>query len=210
MFPIALDLTRLPVLLTGQGELLLKRLAHLDEAKAQRLVVFCEEPSEALKRAAGNRLVEKLPNGNDIRDYQIVMVAGLVRKQAEAIVASARALGRLVNVEDINELCDFYFTANVRRGDLVIAVSTSGASPTLARKIRDTIGTLFGAEWVQRVREMAELRKAWKAQGKDMAQLIEHSERHLQEKGWLVLQSLPHMSSPLPPQGGGDKKGEAA
>src|SRR5689334_108702 len=102
MFPIALDLTRIPILLIGQGELLEKRRCQLTEYGAAHFVDTMEQAI-------------------------IVMVAGLPREQAERIVKQAHDRGKLVNVEDIHDLCDFYFTANVRRGDLVIAVSTCGA-----------------------------------------------------------------------------------
>ena len=115
----------------------------------------------------------------------VIMVAGLPREQAEQIVELAHAAGKLVNVEDINDLCDFYFTANVRRGDLVIAVSTSGASPTLARKIRDIIAGMFGEEWASRTQEIFQARKRWKAEGSDMKNVVENTDRMLAQKGWL-------------------------
>jgi siroheme synthase-like protein len=158
MFPIALDLTRISIFLTGQGELLTKRRRMLVEYGATQFV-------------------------ENIEHATVVMVAGLPRAEAEKIVEKAHMLGKLVNVEDINDLCDFYFTANIRRGDLIIAVSTSGASPTLARKIRDAIAKQFGEEWGERVAEILHLRKAWKAEGKNVA---EHSERHIKEKKWLA------------------------
>jgi precorrin-2 dehydrogenase/sirohydrochlorin ferrochelatase len=161
MFPIALDLTRIPILLTGSGELLEKRRRQLEEYGATQFV-------------------------RDIKNAAVVMVAGLPREQAAAIADEAHALGKLVNVEDINDLCDFYFTANVKRGDLIIAVSTSGASPTLARKIRDRIAEQFGEEWASHLSEILRLRKGWKAEGKGMKEVVEHSERHIQEKKWLA------------------------
>jgi len=167
MFPIALDLTRVPILLAGSGELLHRRRKQLEEYGAARLTV------------------KEIPSREDIENAAIVMLAGLPREQAEPIVYACHAAGKLVNVEDINELCDFYFTANVRRGDLVIAVSTGGASPTLARKIRDAIARMFGEEWAERVRETFELRQKWKAQGKDMREVMEYTEQHVKEKGWL-------------------------
>lgn len=185
MFPIALNLTTIPVLLAGHGELTLKRLAYLDEAKAAHVKVFCDVPSEALRNAAGERLVERMPQQSDIANFTVIMLAGLERKIAEEMSGWARASGKLVNVEDVNDLCDFYFTANVRRGDLVIAVSTSGASPVLARKLRDYIARRFGAEWEQYTREIAELRREWKGQGLGFHQLIENSEAFLTRKGWL-------------------------
>ncbi len=185
MFPIALDLTKVPVLLAGYGELTVKRLAHLDEAEASRVTVFCDEPSQQLREAAGARLVERMPEAADITAATVVMLAGLERRLAEAYVAQARQAGRLVNVEDVNDLCDFYFTANVRRGRLVIAVSTSGASPVLARKLRDYIARRFGMEWEGYVNEMADMRRQWREQGLRFSQLIANGEEFLTRKGWL-------------------------
>jgi precorrin-2 dehydrogenase / sirohydrochlorin ferrochelatase len=185
MFPIALDLTRIPVLLAGHGELIERRLTYLDEAQAKRVTVFSPKPSHALKQLAGSRLIERLPEAGDITQNTIILLAGLPRETAEKMVSWARTVGKLVNVEDVNDLCDFFFTANVRRGDLIIAVSTSGASPTLARKLRDSIATRFGEEWEGRVKEMSSLRKSLKAKGASMREVLEASERYLIEKGWL-------------------------
>lgn len=186
MFPIALNLATIPVLLAGQGALLIKRLAYLDEDGAKHLRVFSDNPSPALRAAAGDRLTERLPAQDDIASASVILIAGLPREQAEKLAMQARHSGRLVNVEDINELCDFYFTANIRRGDLVIAVSTSGASPTLARKVRDFIAGRFGPEWEERVRELASLRLSLKAKGASMREVIDATEAHLKAKGWLV------------------------
>ena len=185
MFPIALNLTQVPVLLAGYGELTLKRLAYLDEAKAAHVRLYCDRPTEAMRLAAGSRLMERMPDMDDLARHTVIMLAGLERGVAEGYVAQARAAGKLVNVEDVNDLCDFYFTANVRRGDLVIAVSTSGASPTLARKVRDYIASRFGIEWAGYVEEMAQLRQSWRAQKLGFQQLIDNSEQHLANKGWL-------------------------
>lgn len=186
MFPVALDLTRIPVLLAGQGELVLKRLAYLDEAGAAQLRVFCPQPSPELRQAAGARLVEKMPDAADLQGSSVILLGGLERAVAESLVNAAHAAGKLVNVEDVNDLCDFYFTANLRRGDLVIAVSTSGASPTLARKMRDYIAAKIGPEWSARVQELAQLRKTMKSGGASMGDIMAATERHLVEKNWLA------------------------
>lgn len=169
MFPVAFDVTRIAILLIGSGELLKRRLAQLQDAHATRVTIF----------------EGKLPNADDIKNHHVIMVAGLERAQSETIAKEARGQGKLVNVEDVNELCDFFFTANVRRGKLLIAVSTGGASPTLARKVRDKIAALFGAEWAGRTDELAHARLQWKAQGAGMKEVLENTERYLEDKGWL-------------------------
>lgn len=164
MYPIALDLTKIPVLLVGKGEIAERRAKWLKEAGANRL------------------RLQEFATPDDVRAASVVLVAGLPREEAEKIVGLAHAAGKLVNVEDVNDLCDFYFTANVTRGDLVIAVSTSGASPTLARKVRDWIGVRFGEEWADYTRELKTLRKEWKDEGRNV---MATSEDHIKKKGWL-------------------------
>jgi len=166
MFPIALDLKKIPILLIGQGKAFEKRHKQLLEFGAEKLFV------------SDNR---QLTTDN----YNIVMVAGLPYETSAQIANAARAAGKLVNVEDVNELCDFYFMANVKRGDLLIAVSTNGASPTLAGKIRDYIGKRFGAEWGAQTEELKNLRNGLKQQGKTMREVMLESEKFLSDKGWL-------------------------
>jgi precorrin-2 dehydrogenase/sirohydrochlorin ferrochelatase len=185
MFPVALDLTRIPVLLTGYADLLVKRLAYLDEAGASQVLVVCAKANDALRAVAGARLEERTATEEDVKACTVLLVAGVKRERAEQLQGWAKAAGKLINVEDVSDLCDFYFTANVRRGDLVIAVSTSGASPTLARKLRDTLAHCFGAEWAGRVKEIAQFRQELRAKGADMHESMTASEAFLQEKGWL-------------------------
>ncbi len=168
MFPIALNISSIPVLLIGQGELLARRHTMLKEWGAQALTVMETEVTDVA-----------------LDGFSIVMAAGLPRAQSEALATRARALGKLINIEDVNELCDFYFTANVRRGDLIIAVSTCGASPTAARKIRDAIAGVFGHEWAERLEAIASLRKSWRAEGKSMDEVVKRTESILTDKGWL-------------------------
>ncbi len=167
MYPVALNLTKISVLLVGSGALVTRRQQMLRDAGATHVTV------------------QETASAEDVAKHAVVMVAGLTREESAHIAGLARAAGKLVNVEDVNDLCDFYFTANVRRGDLIIAVSTSGASPTLARKIRDYIAGLFDASWEGRVKEAAEKRLEWKQEGKTMREMMAASEALIEEKGWL-------------------------
>jgi siroheme synthase-like protein len=64
-----------------------------------------------------------------------------------AIFAEAEAAGRLCNIVDVPELCNFILPALLRRGEVTVAVSTAGASPTLAQRIRDRIAAVVGEEY---------------------------------------------------------------
>jgi precorrin-2 dehydrogenase / sirohydrochlorin ferrochelatase len=175
MFPVALDLSRLIVLLVGEGDLLARRLRQLDEAGAAQVI---SKPWEEVSDI-------------EFHSAHIVMVAGLDSNTSRTIAQRARAAGKLVNVEDVVELCDFFFTANVRRGDLLISVSTHGTSPTLARRVRDYIATRFGPEWEGFSREIAQHRQTLKQAGKSMKEVLHESDSFLHKKGWLSCTRCP-------------------
>ncbi|MDX2072802.1 MAG: NAD(P)-dependent oxidoreductase [Alphaproteobacteria bacterium] len=189
MYPIALDLTKISILLVGKGDALAKRKTQLEEAGATHLSCHSRDlSSEALAKAeSGNPSV--FLEGLDARlrghDINVVMVAGLDHSESETIAKAARAAGKLVNVEDVPELCDFIFTAHIRRGDLLIAVSTGGASPTLAGRVRDYIAGRFQAEWAGFTEETRKHRLALRAEGKNMKEVMAESKAWIEQKGWL-------------------------
>jgi precorrin-2 dehydrogenase/sirohydrochlorin ferrochelatase len=76
-----------------------------------------------------------------------------------AIAREARARGVLVNVVDDIPQCDWAAPAVVRRGDLVLAIGTGGVSPAVARLVRERLQTEFGAEWVEVLRVVGEVRR---------------------------------------------------
>jgi precorrin-2 dehydrogenase/sirohydrochlorin ferrochelatase len=67
----------------------------------------------------------------------------------DAVAAAARSRGVLVNVMDDVANCDWAAPAVVRRGELIVAISTGGASPALARKLRESMAERFGVEWAE-------------------------------------------------------------
>jgi precorrin-2 dehydrogenase / sirohydrochlorin ferrochelatase len=74
------------------------------------------------------------------------------------IATAARALGVLVNVMDDIPNCDFAAPAVVRRGDLVLAISTGGRSPALARRLREELEERYGEGWAEVLDVLREVR----------------------------------------------------
>jgi siroheme synthase-like protein len=86
-------------------------------------------------------------------------------KVGEAVSREARRCGVLVNVADDPELSDFFFPAIVSRGDLVIAVSSGGVSPTQTKKIRELLEEQLGPEYGAVTRIMGGVRESLRGAG---------------------------------------------
>ena len=169
MLPIVLDGSKLRAGVAGSGEGLHRRLSMLAAGGVTGPVVFADRP----------------PAGTELAGLQILLVAGLSEAQSRAAAGAARAAGVLVNVEDVPALCDFHVPAQVRRGDLLLAISTAGRSPALSRALREDLERRFGPEWEGRLDELAVLRGEWRAAGASPNEVSQRTRDVLTERGWL-------------------------
>ncbi|MBX9701339.1 MAG: siroheme synthase [Acetobacteraceae bacterium] len=165
MLPLAIDIAAWPVLLVGDGRAALARLDMLDAAGARDLTVFAPATSAAMRDRAGSRLRERLPRDEEVAAARLLFMAGLDGAETERLAALGRAHRVLVNAEDVPPLCDAYALAMVRRGNLVLGVSTEGRSPAVARVLRQWLGSRFGTEWAGRLEQAAGLRESLRARG---------------------------------------------
>ena len=95
---------------------------------------------------------------------QLLFVAGLPEGEARDLAGRARALGVLVNVEDVLPLCDFHVPAIVRRGELLLTASTGGAGAGPGAGAARTAGRAnFGPEWTARLKELGAARASWRS-----------------------------------------------
>ena len=95
----------------------------------------------------------------DLDGVFLAIVATSSRALNERIYHEAQSRGVLCNIVDVPDLCDFFYPSVVRRGDLQIAVSTAGKSPSLAQKIRRQLEQQFGPAYAAWVAELGETRK---------------------------------------------------
>lgn len=179
MLPIGLAAT-LAVAVAGRGAV--ARVRHARLARAGLAPgFFTDAPGPG--DPAGAR--PQLPDAADLGRLQLLWVAGLPDALARPLAQAARAARVLVNVEDVPDLCDFHSLAEVRRGDLTIAVSTGGRSPALASRLRARLEADYGPEWAGRVAWLAERRQRWRARGITGARLAQISHAAIDAKGWL-------------------------
>jgi precorrin-2 dehydrogenase/sirohydrochlorin ferrochelatase len=185
MFPILVDLDRVPVALVGRGAATTRRLAQLDEDGARLVTIFAPDAEPALAQAAGDRLRRRLPTSGEIAAVQLLLIADVAEEIARDLAALARAARVLVHVEDRADLTDLHMPAQVRRGDLLITISTGGQSPGLAARLRRTIESLIGPEWRERVGELAAQRGRWRRTGIRGRDLARKTDAWIDRKGWL-------------------------
>jgi precorrin-2 dehydrogenase/sirohydrochlorin ferrochelatase len=119
----------------------------------------------------------------DLAGIRALWITGLPDAEAADLAALARSERVLVNVEDRPALCDFHSVAEVRRGDLLLTVSTGGASPGLAARIRARLAGEFGPEWADRLAQLRGQRAVWRCDGRDLAA---ETDALLQANGWLA------------------------
>jgi precorrin-2 dehydrogenase/sirohydrochlorin ferrochelatase len=185
MYPLLVDLARVPALLVGDGPAAARRLAQLDEAGAGRLAVHAAAPGPEMRAAAGSRLIERLPTAAEIAAVRLLFIADLEAGAAARLAALAAEAGVLVHAEDRPTLCDLNTPALVRRGDLLVTVSTNGRSPTLARRLRQFLEQTLTVEWADRVARIGALRDRLRAAGASMDAVGRASEALIDGEGWL-------------------------
>jgi precorrin-2 dehydrogenase/sirohydrochlorin ferrochelatase len=148
-------------LVVGAGEVGAPKIGGLLETGA-RIRVVALDASPAVRewaRAGKIDLELRAFAAGDLDGAFLAVVATSSRTLNERVYHEARKRGVLCNVVDVPDLCDFFYPAVVRRGDLQIAISTAGQSPSLAQKIRQQLEKQFGPGYAAWAAELGETRK---------------------------------------------------
>ncbi len=150
-----------PCLVVGAGDVGAPKITRLAETGASVQVVALEAREEIKELARKGKITLELRAfvGNDLEGKLLAVVATASPALNQVIYAEAQRRGVLCNVVDVPELCDFYYPAVVQRGDLQIAISTNGQSPSLAQKLRQQLEKQFGTRYAQWVAELGATRK---------------------------------------------------
>ena len=157
-YPIALDVRGKTCLVVGGGEVALRKARSLVEAGAE-VTVIAPAIHPQLRSLGGVELQERAWRDGDLHGAFLVVVATDDVVTNRAVAQDAADFGCLVNVVDCPALSNFIVPATLQRGDLQIAVSTGGASPALARRVREKLEAVFGEEYAEFVAALADLRK---------------------------------------------------
>lgn len=166
LYPIFLKTTNLNILIVGGGKVALEKLTFLlkssPDAKVKIVAVTFNQEIRSLANKYQIELVEK-PYGYQYLEAKNVVIGAtndiVVNKQ---IYQDAKAKNVLVNIADTPELCDFYLGGIVTKGNVKIAISTNGKSPTMAKRLRQFFEEILPEEIDDLVSYLNKYRKTLK------------------------------------------------
>jgi len=173
-FPAFLKLDNKKILIVGGGYIAYEKLDHLLDFTKDIKVIALDLSSEMSSRIEKENLnFEKRGyREGDIKDFAVVIVAvDDIPLQAE-IFQESKSYNCLCNSVDSVDYCDFIFPSYVKKDDLTIAISTSGASPAMAKHLRRYLQNLIPTGISEFLQEMKQLRKSL-PKGKQRMQMLD-------------------------------------
>lgn len=141
LYPVFVDAARLRVLVVGGGEVALRKARGVTEAGGRPDLVSPALHDELRTLTERLRLVwhPRAYETGDARGYHLVFAATDSPAVNAAVAREAEAAGALVTLADAGDESTFHVPAQIRQGDVVVAFSTGGASPLLARRLRERL-----------------------------------------------------------------------
>lgn len=167
LFPVFLKLENLRLLIVGGGNVAVEKLqAILTNSPSTRIkMISLAFSNEIYKHAGKHKNIElntKAYEASDLDDADIIIAAVNDITTSSQISKDANAIGKLVNVADKPSLCDFYLGSIVKKGNLKVAISTNGKSPTIAKRLKEVLNETLPAELDDVLFNMEQIRNALK------------------------------------------------
>ncbi len=163
LFPVFLKLENFIVLIVGGGKVGLEKVtAVLLNSPQTNLTILAKEVSnelnEFLKSYPHVKVILREFTNSDLEGVDFLIVAINDKQKSIEIKVEAKRRNILANVADTPEYCDFYLGSIVRKGDLKIAISTNGKSPTIAKRVREVFEESFPDEMQEVLENLYKIR----------------------------------------------------
>lgn len=171
-YPVMMNLQDKQVVVVGGGKVAFRKTIGLLDSGANVVVIspdLVDELHEFHRDARIKWIPEPFspPQLDAFEPITLVFGATDIREVNVALFNEAMRRKIPCNIADVPDLCTFIVPAVITQGDLIIAVSTGGSSPALARRIREDLEKKFGPEYATMTRLMGELRKHIVRNGSD-------------------------------------------
>ncbi|MGJ1283651.1 precorrin-2 dehydrogenase/sirohydrochlorin ferrochelatase family protein [Sphingobacterium spiritivorum] len=190
LFPIFIKLNQIRTLLVGGGAVALEKFQALtaQDSQVQLTIVGKEIKTELKSLAAAYPHVELFERefvAADLQDKQLVISATNNPELNEEIRVLTQQQNILLNAADKPALCDFYLGSIVRKGNLKVAISTNGKSPTIAKRVKDLLQDLLPEEIDETLELMSQLRDKLKGDFEyKVKTLNEHTKSLIEQDGY--------------------------
>lgn len=146
LYPIFLKLHQLEMLIVGAGEVGHEKMSFiLKSSPNARITVVApwvsDDVTELLESKDSHHvtIIKREFQPSDIDGKDLIVAATNIKALNIEVQRLSKAKGKLINVADTPELCDFYLGSIVTRGNLKVAISTNGKSPTFAKRFRQVL-----------------------------------------------------------------------
>jgi precorrin-2 dehydrogenase len=166
LYVACIDLSGRRVLVVGAGDVALEKIGGL-RACAADVVVVAPEVSDAVSRLATDGAIELRRRTYESRDLDgcfLVIAATSSTEVNTQVRDDSEARSMLVNVVDVPSLCNFILPSIVRDPPIAVAISTAGASPALAKRMKREAAAAFGPSYARLARILGEQREWAKAE----------------------------------------------
>jgi len=166
-YPVFLDIAGKPVVVIGGGKIAHQKVAGLLKAGAEVTVISPELNREMSKLAAGARFrhIQRGYQSGDLEGYVLAFVATDDRTVNATVAQEGKQRRVWVNAVDDAPNCDFIMPAIAQEGGLIAAISTSGASPAMARKMREELEAFLSEGYALMLELAAEVRVELRERG---------------------------------------------
>lgn len=167
LYPIFLKVSQLNTLLVGAGFVGLEKLTFLLKSSPHALVtVVSKEISKEIRELAENNptitLIQDVYHEKYLEGRHMVIAATNFKEVNKLVYRDAKARSILVNVADTPEYCDFYLGGIVTKGNVKIAISTNGKSPTTAKRLRQLLEEIIPEDINEMVENIHQYRETLK------------------------------------------------
>lgn len=166
LYPIFLKVTQLQILIVGGGNVALEKLTFLlkssPNAKVEMVAFFFRDETTALAKKYGVKMHLGAYHKDYLNGKHIVVATTDNVKVNEQVYHDCRAQSILVNVADNPPFCDFYMGGIVTKGNVKVAISTNGKSPTTAKRLRQFFEDVLPENIDDLVKNLNEYRKTIK------------------------------------------------
>lgn len=167
LYPIFLKLEILNVLIVGGGFVGTEKLHFMmKNSPNANVTLVAIEIAEEIKQIASNHstvtLIKRAFEEQDLNNLDLVIIATDNKELNKQIYHLAKAKKILANVADTPDYCDFYLGSIVTKGDLKVAISTNGKSPTFAKRFREVLEEVLPDDLPQLLLNLKKIRNELK------------------------------------------------